>query len=83
MAFVEAIGEAAGGGAVGGIHDGVKGALDLGLVGLAGLVEDVPDLVRPATLDGDAGEDRWQGGQQARTAIDEIMSRPVPVSPRR
>ena len=57
-------------GALGGIHDLVECALDVGLVGLADLVEDVPDLVRPAALHGDAGQDDRQGSQQAAATID-------------
>ena len=55
---------------VGRIHDLVQGALDGRLIGLSDLVEHVPDLVRPAALDGDAGEDDRQGGQRARAAVD-------------
>ena len=44
--------------------------LDGVVVGLAHLVEDVPDLVRPATLHGQAGIDDGQGGQEAGGAID-------------
>jgi len=48
----------------------VEVALDLGLVGLADLVQDVPDLVGPAALDGDAGVDGRQGGEEALAAVD-------------
>ncbi len=39
-------------------------------VGLADLVRDVPDLVHPAALDGDAGIDHGQGSEQTGTAVD-------------
>jgi hypothetical protein len=68
------VGEAAGGGPRDrqrpGVHDPVQVGLDLGLVGLADLVEDVADLVRPTALDGGVGEGRGQGRQQARAAVD-------------
>ena len=57
-----------------GMHDLVECALDVGLVGLADFVEDVPDLVSPAALHGNAVQDDRQGSQQA-------LSRPSPVSP--
>ena len=44
--------------------------LERRLVGAADLVQHVADLVRPTALDGDVGERRGQGGEQARAAID-------------
>src|SRR6266403_3771587 len=68
------VGELSRGGArgrnVGRIHDLVERTLDEQLIGFFDLVEDIPDLVRPAALDGDAREDRWQGSEEAATAID-------------
>ena len=68
------IGEAASGGAcLGqgfGIHDGMEVGFDGGLIGDPDLVEDIPDLVRPAALDGDVGVDDRQGGEQACAAVD-------------
>ena len=55
---------------MGGIHDLVQSPFDLGLVGFADLVENVPDLVCPAALDRDVGQYRGQGGEQAGAAID-------------
>src|ERR1019366_2472591 len=70
----EAVGEATCGSArgrsVGRIHDLVERALYGGLIGLFDLVENIPDLVRPATLDGNARQDRGQGGQEAGPAVD-------------
>ena len=69
VAFLEAIVKVAGGRSrrtlVGGIHDLVECALDVGLVGLADFVEDVPDLVSPAALHGNAMQGDRQGSQQA------------------
>jgi hypothetical protein len=49
----------------------VKASVQRGrLIGFSDLVEDVSDLVRPVALDGDAGQDRGQGCQQAGAAID-------------
>jgi hypothetical protein len=83
----QAVGEAASSdarrGCIGGIHDLVDGAFGGRLIGFSDLVEDIPDLVRPAALDRNAGEDDGQGGQQAGAAVDQIMSRPSPVRPRR
>ena len=56
----------AGGGQCGGVHHVVQTGLDGVVVGLAHLVEDVPDLVRPATLHGQAGIDDGQGGRGGR-----------------
>ena len=56
-------------GPVGGVHDGVEVVLDGVAVGLAHLVEDVPDLVRPAALQRDAGVDDRQGCDQALAAV--------------
>src|ERR1700732_460194 len=71
---LEAVGEApcgsAGGRSVGRIHDLVDGTLGGRLVSLFDLVEDVADLMRPAALDGNARQDRGQGGQEAGPAID-------------
>ena len=68
-----AIGEAACGtlglAAVGCVHDGVDVGLDGLLVGDADLVEDVPDFVRPAPLNGDGVTDDRQGGDEALAAI--------------
>jgi hypothetical protein len=58
-------------------------ALDGRLIGRFDLVEVIADLVRPAQLDGDAGEDLERGYQQAGTPSTQIMSSPFPVSPRR
>src|SRR2546422_5685525 len=61
--ILEAVGElagsSAGGRCVGRIHDLMQSALDGWLIGLFDLVQDVPDLVRPAALNRDAVEDAW------------------------
>jgi hypothetical protein len=74
VAIAPALGEAARGG-LGerpgpGVHDGVEAVLDLGLVGLADLVEDVADLVRPAAPDRDVRERGGRGGREPGAAID-------------
>src|SRR5207302_10627994 len=53
-----------------GIHDGVEGGLDGGLVGLAHLVEDVADLVRPAALDRHGGIGGGKRRRETGAAID-------------
>ena len=57
--------------------DLVECALDVGLVGLADFVEDVPDLVSPAALHGNAVQDDRQGSQQA--AVEALAGEPVTV----
>jgi hypothetical protein len=46
-----------------GVPDLVQGPFDLGQIGYANLVEDIPDLVGPAALHRDATKDAWQGGE--------------------
>src|SRR5712691_7819778 len=87
VTFLEAIGEATGcgprRGLVAGIHDGVEASFDRGLVGLADLVEDVPDLVSPAALDQDVGESAvGRAASRPEPPSTQIMSSPSPVSPR-
>lgn len=53
-----------------GLHDGMKVGLDGRLIGDTHLGEDIPDLVRPAALNGDAGIDERQGGEETLAAID-------------
>ena len=69
-----AVGEAAGGRPGGrqgcGVHDPMQAGLDGHLVGLADLVQNVADLVRPTALHGNVGEGCWQGGEQAGAAVD-------------
>ena len=69
MGIPPAVGEAACGGARGGdvrgVHDVVEVAFGVLLVGPPEFVEDFPDLVGPAALDGDVGMDEGQGGGEA------------------
>ena len=69
IGLAPALGEAARGRARlhrrGGVHDLVQIGLDRLLIGFSDLVEDVPDLVRPAALDGDLVVDHGQGGDAA------------------
>ena len=52
-----------------GVHDGVQPGFDGGLVGLADLVEDVADFVRPAALDRDFVIDHGQRGDEPLAAV--------------
>ena len=74
VGVVPTVREAAGGGpCLGdglGVHDGVQTGFGGLAVSLFDLAEDVSDLVRPAALNGDAGIDHRQGGQEARAAVD-------------
>ena len=47
-----------------GVHDGVEGSLDGGLIDLFDLVEDIADLVSPAALDRNVGVNRGEGGEE-------------------
>jgi hypothetical protein len=62
-----------------GVHDPVQAGLDRRLVGFADLVQQVADLVRPTALDGDIGECRGQGSEQAAATINaeyfQVLSR--------
>ena len=85
VGLLPGVGEAARGaeslGPVWGVQDGVEVGLDSIPVGLSHLVEDVPDLVRPAALQGDAGIDRGQGGDQALAAVGTDHLDPVSGEP--
>src|SRR5262245_51817245 len=70
----EAVGELSGsttrGREIGCVHDVVESALDGRLVSPSDGVEDIADLVSPATLNGDVGKDGWEGSDEALAAID-------------
>ena len=51
-----------------GVHDGVEGSLDGGLIDHFDLVEDIADLVSPAAMDRNVGVNRGEGGEEAFTA---------------
>ena len=64
------------------LHDGMEAGLDRNLVGLADLVEDISDLVRPAALLGDVGIDHRQAAKRPEPPLTEIISGRSAVRPR-